>query len=92
MTDGVDLQQCLDIIPSALSSFFPDLKDEQMFRDLNAYQPRREPPPERKYKQLTPKQERILLMAIAFNLVMALFAPFCGSTLLDGVVSLFRLL
>ncbi len=61
-----------------------------MFRDLNAYQPRREPQPERKYKQLTPKQERILLIVIAFNLVLSLFAPFCGSTLVDGLVSLFR--
>ncbi|WFS04145.1 hypothetical protein [Rhizobium tumorigenes] len=63
-----------------------------MFRDLNAYQPRREPPPERKYKQLTPKQERTLLIAIAFNLVLALFAPFCGSTLVEGLLSLFRLI
>lgn len=63
-----------------------------MFRDLNSYQPRREPQPEKKYQQLTPKQERLLLLVLAFNLLMVLVGPFCGSSVVDGVVSLFRLL
>lgn len=63
-----------------------------MFRDLNGYQPRKEPPrPERQYRQLSPKEERLLIVVIGFNLLVALFAPFCGSTVLDGVVSMFRL-
>lgn len=63
-----------------------------MFRDLNAYQPRKEPPrPEKKYRQLTRREEKLLILVIAFNLLMALFAPFCGSTVVDGVISLLRL-
>jgi len=63
-----------------------------MFRDLNSYQPRREPQPEKKYRQLTAKQERLLIIVLAFNLLMALVGPFCGSSVLEGIVSLFWLL
>jgi type II secretory pathway component PulM len=63
-----------------------------MFRDLNAYQPRKEPPrPKKKYRQLTPREEKLLIFVIAFNLLVTLFSPFCGSTVVDGVISLFRL-
>lgn len=62
-----------------------------MFRDLNGYLPRREPlPPRPKYEPLTKRQENVLMWVLAFNLLMALFAPFCGSSLVEALASLFR--
>ena len=64
-----------------------------MFRDLNGYVPRREPlPPRPKYKPLTPKQEKVLVWVIGFNLLMALFGPFCGSSVIDAMIAGFRAL
>jgi hypothetical protein len=60
-----------------------------MFRDLNEYRPRRPEPPDRKPQQLTRKQENVIFTVIFFNVVMALFGPFCGSSVIEAVISVF---
>jgi hypothetical protein len=64
-----------------------------MFRDLNGYLPRREPLPQRpKFEPLTPRQESVLMWVLGFNLLMALLGPFCGSSVVEAIVSVIRAL
>jgi hypothetical protein len=61
--------------------------EPMMFRDLGNYHPRQEKPA-RPANRLTPAQERLVVWVLGFNLLMLVLGPFCGSSVIEGLLSL----
>jgi hypothetical protein len=59
-----------------------------MFRDLNDYRVRREPPQRKPHVSLTPRQQKILVYALVFELFFLFIAPVCGASLIDAIVAI----
>jgi hypothetical protein len=61
-----------------------------MFRDLNGYYQRPEPPKRQPPKpRLTPRQEKVMICIILANVVLALVAPIGGATVIEAGLSVF---
>ena len=63
-----------------------------MYLDLQGYyrrQPEPPPPPKREYRQLSKREQKVLLWAICFNFLLLLIAPIGGATVIEGLISLF---
>lgn len=61
-----------------------------MFRDLNDYRVRREPPPRRRKVSLTAGQQKILAYAVLFELLLLFVAPICGGSIIDACLAVAR--
>ncbi|MDE1158497.1 MAG: hypothetical protein PW791_09490 [Neorhizobium sp.] len=60
-----------------------------MFRDLGSYHPRPQKP-EPPARRLTPAQERLVVWVLGFNVLMLVLGPFCGSSVVEAVLSLIQ--
>jgi len=63
-----------------------------MYRDLEGYYRQQPEPPQRKpqYRQLSMREQKVLLWVLVFNAVLALVAPIGGATVISGVLALFH--
>jgi hypothetical protein len=62
-----------------------------MFVDLPHYwSPPEPPPPQRRYPELTIRQQKVLAWIIGFNVLMLFLAPIAGVTLFDVIAAVLR--
>lgn len=63
-----------------------------MYRDLEGYYRQQPEPPQRKpqYRQLSMREQKVLLWVLVFNAVLALVAPIGGATVISGALALFH--
>lgn len=61
-----------------------------MYRDLNDFRIRKEPSPRKRQVTLSPRQQNILISALAFELFLLFVAPICGVSMIDAILAVFR--
>ncbi|MDQ1194670.1 hypothetical protein [Agrobacterium sp. SORGH_AS 787] len=63
-----------------------------MYRDLQGYYRQQPEPPQRKpeYRQLSEREQKVLIWVLVFNAVLALVAPIGGATVISAVLALFN--
>ena len=63
-----------------------------MYRDLEGYYRQQPEPTPRKpeYRQLSEREQKVLIWVLVFNAVLALVAPIGGATVISAVLALFH--
>ncbi len=61
-----------------------------MYLDLQGYYRRQpeEPPRKPQYRQLSRREQKVLVWVLGLNLILALIAPIGGATVISGLLSL----